>query len=146
MSILNYPSRKLFVLDLLEATAADGLTFDLCRGDVSKESSEGVRSWTCKRTECRFEVVWIQGVVSENKTDSGFVITDDSGSMKVDVTPGIIATGCPTASNGMYVMVIGQLVDENDGRVVSAIKMQDLSNDLALEHLWPYEVRSLPWT
>ncbi|XP_041359368.1 uncharacterized protein LOC121375788 [Gigantopelta aegis] len=131
MSVLDLPSRKLFIKDLARARPHVG--------DQSSCSKIPVWRVTAAGATRTFSCVWIQGTVVQ-ELSAGDVLFVDDGTAIVEVTGcNKIPPSCPKVKPGQYVMIIGLLVSA-DTPTVRAIKIQDLSTSVSAETMWSLEV------
>ncbi|KAK8734609.1 hypothetical protein OTU49_005897 [Cherax quadricarinatus] len=101
--------------------------------------------WCFREDTFSFSVhlIWAQGKVVSYSQDKNEVTLDDGG-FKITVTncqniPG----GNSWILEGQYVMVVGEIEQVGNTRVVQAIKMADLSTNTVHQSTWKHEVAEI---
>ncbi|KAI0219675.1 hypothetical protein LSAT2_028817 [Lamellibrachia satsuma] len=132
-SKLMLPARKSFAVELRGAQSATNNT-----------AIASLNTWTVATKGCPMHVsiVWLQGVIVQNSSDESFLLDDGTAVVRI-LKPPALPGASTKALPGMYVMVVGELVEVGIVPTVRVMKMQDLSNDAMAEAFWSLEVIDL---
>ncbi|CAH1243192.1 RMI2 [Branchiostoma lanceolatum] len=135
------PARKVFISQLAEGTQLSSAT-------SSSVGTAGTNLWRVQLNPVSaktwdISLVWVQGTVVDFD-DSGdwLTVNDGQGTAKVEQIKSI-----PKAKSkfdkGMYVMVVGYVLQCGTQPVLKAVKVQDLSNHVNHKVMWSLEVTDL---
>ncbi|CAL1529537.1 unnamed protein product [Lymnaea stagnalis] len=137
MSLLKLPSNKILAVHLQHCVDVRNAT----SGEVNMSSASNI-TWECQLRKKSFPVspsVWIQGIVVNFQNPGSTALIDDGTGIIVLPNCDSIASKI-AIKKGMYVMAVGALQSGGPHPVIKPIKLQDLSDDVQAETMWPLEV------
>ncbi|XP_045157573.1 recQ-mediated genome instability protein 2-like [Mercenaria mercenaria] len=133
--ILEKPARKLFLVDLCN-----------CREIIDQPSpgsdASSMKKWStnCSGTSVMFSMVTVQGVVIEIMDNGDSLLLDDGTAVAQVRGCNKIPFQTSKPVKGHYIMVVGQLLKTGQCPLLRAIKLQNLSHNVAMATIWPLEV------
>ncbi|KAL4659018.1 recQ-mediated genome instability protein 2 [Arapaima gigas] len=117
-----------------------------CRGPNEKVVCAVNRLGRGKSAPLEVSVAWMQGTVLEVKPDNDVVLLlDETGTFAVHGVDSV-PKGKPCLSQGKYVMVMGILQACTPEPLLRAVKVADLSSNVAHRQMWTLEVEDLQQT
>ncbi|XP_035699167.1 recQ-mediated genome instability protein 2-like [Branchiostoma floridae] len=135
------PARKLFISQLAGGT-------QLAPGTSNSVGAAGTTLWHVQLNPISTKawdvnLVWVQGTVVDCDVAGDWLTMDDGQGMAKVEQINSIPKARKNFDKGMYVMVVGYVLQCGTRPVLKAVKVQDLTNHVNHKVMWSLEVTDL---